>query len=195
MLKALNPKNSSIMCDTLPPPPPVRWWGFYQVGVKSIWKPPPGGQRKWSNIPTPGAENVRYVCTTRFIESVRGTHTDKIKNFSIFNLKKVLVSGPKCCILKFLSGWRWERIVEMSAPARTSFKKKLKTGDGQCAPPRNPPYGQIPHPQVKQSGQNPRGLRGGGGGGGVTWGFMGASSSGGPELMSQGSKSTTVALC
>ena len=45
----------------------------------------------------------------------------------IFNLKKVLVSGPKRRIQLQVSEWLelGERIVEMTAPARTSFKKKL----------------------------------------------------------------------
>ena len=40
-------------------------------------------------------------------------------------------------------------------------------GVGQCAPPRNPPRGQIPHPRVKRSGQIHHVLPGGGGGGGM----------------------------
>ena len=39
----------------------------------------------------------------------------------------------------------------------------VQTGVGRCAPPRNPPCGQIPHPRAKRSGQIPHGLPGEGG--------------------------------
>ena len=43
-------------------------------------------------------------------------------------------------------------------------KITVQTDVGLCAPPLNPPRGQIPLPRVKQSGQIARGLSVGGGG-------------------------------
>ena len=66
----------SIACPRVPPPPPPgRWRGFDQGWGQIHPKTPPQGQRKWSNSPTPGAGNVRNVCTTRFIESATEEHT------------------------------------------------------------------------------------------------------------------------
>ena len=72
----------SIACPRSPPPPPPREMvGILPGGGQIYPKTPTRGTEKMVKHPHPGEENVRYVCTTRFIESVRGTHTDKIKNW------------------------------------------------------------------------------------------------------------------
>ena len=90
--------------------------------------------------PHPGAGNIQYVCTTRFIESVRGT-------FFLILCVVVFFIMSSCMSLNLEKKNQLGEHTQITA---------VETDNGQCAQPRNLPHGQIPHSRLKENGQNPR---------------------------------------
>ena len=111
IVKHSNLIHPSIACPRVPPPPPpperVRIWPGWGGGVKCIRKPHPGGgQRKWSNSPTPeqvtssrsfrlllNLKNLNFPDTVNFVNSLE-INVRQTAPWSVSTVKKWR-SGPQ----------------------------------------------------------------------------------------------------